>query len=98
MIRRALELCAGEVRIRVHGATIERFLNTCARGGIRLRHTHRVGFGELHTTVSIRDFRQMRRYMGRTGCQIHILKRKGLPFVLHRLRRLDCLRWQPCFW
>ena len=87
MIRRALELCAGEVRIRVHGATIERFLNTCARGGIRLRHTHRVGFGELHTTVSIRDFRQMRRYMGRTGCQIHILKRKGLPFILHRLRR-----------
>lgn len=87
MIGKTLELLAGEVRIRVRGASIERFLNACVRGGIYLRHTRRVDFGELHATVSIRDFRRLRRVMGRTGCRIHITARRGVPFILHRLRR-----------
>lgn len=87
MIGKSLELLAGEVRIRVRGASIERFLNACARGGVRLRRTQRVDFGELHATVSVRDFRRLRHVMGRTGCRVHILARRGAPFVLHRLRR-----------
>lgn len=55
MIGETLELLAGEVRIRVRGASIERFLNACARGGIGLRRTCRMDFGELHATVSVRD-------------------------------------------
>lgn len=87
MLRRLLELSAGEVRIRVRGASVERFLNLCARGGIRLRRTRRVDFGELHASVPVADFKRLRRLMGRTGCRVHILRRRGAPFVLHRLRR-----------
>ena len=87
MVRKALDLLSGEVRIRVRGASLERFLNACTRGGIGLRHTRRVDFGEMHATVSIRDFRRLRKSMGRTGCRIHILRRRGAPFMLHRLRR-----------
>lgn len=87
MVRKSLELLAGEVRIRVRGASIERFLNACARGGIRLRRTRRIDFGELHATVSVRDFKRLRGCMGRTGCRVHILRRRGAPFVAYRLRR-----------
>ena len=87
MVRKSLELLAGEVRIRVRGASIERLLNARARGGIRLRRTRRIDFGELHATVSVRDFKRLRGCMGRTGCRVHILRRRGMPFTVHRLRR-----------
>ena len=86
MVGKSLELLAGEVRIRVRGGSVERFLNVCARGGIRLRRTKRVDFGELTATVSVRDFRRLRGVMGRTGCRVRIIGRRGLPFVLHGLR------------
>ena len=87
MVDKTLDLLAGEVRIQVCGASVERFLNLCARNGIRLRRTRRVDFGELHATVPVRDFKRLRSLMGRTGCRVHILSRRGAPFVLHRLRR-----------
>lgn len=86
MLRKSIELLAGEVRVRVRGSSIERFLNACARGGINLRRTRRVDFGELHATVSVQDFRRMRGVMGRTGCRVRIIRRRGLPFVLQGLR------------
>ena len=86
MIDKTIELFAGEVRIRVRGAAIERFLNGCARAGVRLRRTRRKDFGELHATVSVGEFRKLRRVMGRTGCRVHIIGRRGLPFLLYNLR------------
>lgn len=86
MVRKSIELLAGEVRVRVRGSSIERFLNACARGGIQLRRTQRVDFGELHATVSVQDFRRLRGVMGRTGCRVRIIGRRGMPFVLHSLR------------
>lgn len=87
MIEHILRRLSGEVRVRVRGASIERFLNACARGGIRLRGTRRVDVDELHTTLSVADFKRLRGVMGRTGCRVHILRRRGAPFTLHRLRR-----------
>lgn len=86
VVRKSINLLAGEVRVRVRGSSIERFLNACARGGIFLRQTRRVDFGELHATISVQDFRRLRGVMGRTGCRVHIIKRRGFPFVLYSLR------------
>lgn len=76
----------GTLRIEVRGSSIERFLNLCTQNGISLRQLKRMDFGILQATVSIRDFRTLRRYMGRTGCRVHILHRRGTPFFLHRLQ------------
>ena len=46
----------------------------------------RTAWNELHATLSIRDFRTLRRHMGRTGCRVHILRKRGLPFLAARLR------------
>ena len=86
MIGRLWLLACGQVRVRVTGASLTRFLNLCAAQGITLRQMDRTAWNELHATLSIRDFRTLRRYMGRTGCRVHILRKRGLPFLAARLR------------
>lgn len=77
----------GTVRIRVRGASIERFLNICSRHDLTLREIDRIDFGELNATMTLADFRRLRSVMGRTGCRVHLLARHGAPFTLHRFRR-----------
>ena len=86
MIGRLWLLACGQVRVRVTGASLTRFLNLCAAQGITLRQMDRTAWNELHATLSIRDFRMLRRHMGRTGCRVHILRKRGLPFLAARLR------------
>ena len=86
MIGRLWLLACGQVRVRVTGASLTRFLNLCAAQGITLRQMDRTAWNELHATLSIRDFRTLRRHMGRTGCRVHILRKRGLPFLAARLR------------
>lgn len=85
MIVRLCRRAAGEVRIVVTGASLTRFLNACAEGGIELRQMERVEWNRLEASVSVRDFRHLPSCMGRTGCRVRILERRGLPFVLARL-------------
>jgi len=86
MIGRLLLLARGQVRVRVTGASLPRFLNVCARNQLTLHNMKRVAWNELQASLSIADFRELRRYMGRTGCRVHIIQRKGLPFTAALLR------------
>ena len=93
MIERLLRRTAGEVRVRVTGASLPRFLNACTQGGVRLRRMERVSWDRMDATLSLGDFRKLRSCMGRTGCRVHILERRGVPFVLaHLLPRTALLR------
>lgn len=86
MIGRLWLLARGQVRVRVTGASLPRFLNLCAFHSLTLRHMRRTAWNELYATMSIADFRALRRYMGRTGCRVHIVRRRGAPFAAARLR------------
>lgn len=96
MIGRLWHLARGEVRVCVTGASLPRFLNVCALHELTLRRMERTAWNELHATLSLRDFRALRRYMGRTGCRVHILRKKGLPFAAARLRPRTVL-WSGFF-
>lgn len=85
MIRRLLLLARGQVRLRVTGASLPRFLNVCAQNGLTLRHMKRTAWNELYGTLSVQDFRALRGCMGRTGCRVHIVRRAGAPFVAARV-------------
>ena len=85
MIERLLRRTAGEVRVRVTGASLPRFLNACTQGGVRLRRMERVSWDRMDATLSLGDFRKLRSCMGRTGCRVHILERRGVPFGLAHL-------------
>lgn len=77
----------GSVSLRVRGATLERFLNACARAGVRLHAVRRVDDCELTCDLSIRDFRTLRPYMRRTGCRVHLTGRHGAPFLAAKFVR-----------
>lgn len=73
--------------VRVRGTSIERFLNTSAKAGVRLHEVERLEPTELTCVLSIADFRRLHPYMRRTGCRLHLLKRQGAPFLLARFLR-----------
>ena len=87
MLDRLLRGAGGELRVRVTGASLERFLNLCLREDIRLRALERQDWNRLECTLTLPDFRRLRARMGRTGCRVHIIRRKGLPFVLRALQK-----------
>ena len=98
MIERLLRRTAGEVRVCVTGASLPRFLNACTQGGVRLRRMERVSWDRMDATLSLGDFRKLRSCMGRTGCRVHILERRGVPFVLaHLLPRTALLAGLAAF-
>lgn len=86
MLARLWRLARGQVRVRVTGASLPRFLNLCAAKSLMLRRMERTAWDEMYATLSIADFRALRRYMGRTGCRVHIVQRRGMPFWAARLR------------
>ena len=86
MLARLWRLARGQVRVRVTGASLPRFLNLCAEKGLMLRRMERTAWDEMYATLSVADFRALRQYMGRTGCRVHIVQRRGMPFWAARLR------------
>ena len=86
MLARPWRLARGQVRVRVTGASLPRFLNLCAEKGLMLRRMERTAWNEMYATLSVADFRALRQYMGRTGCRVHIVQRRGMPFWAARLR------------
>lgn len=88
-MRRLLRWVRGEVEVRVRGAELERFLNRCAQQGIELEHIRRTELDEMETRLSVRQFRALPRAHRRSRCRIHILRKRGLPFIWHRYR----FRW-----
>ena len=86
MLARLWRLARGQVRVRVTGASLPRFLNLCATKDLMLRRMERTAWNEMYATLSLADFRALQRYMGRTGCRVHIVQRRGMPFWAARLR------------
>lgn len=85
-MRRLFLLACGQVRVRITGASLPKFLNVCAQHEVVLRHMERTDWNEMYATMSVAAFRDLRRFMGRTGCRIHIVRRRGAPFVIAQLR------------
>ena len=59
MIARLWRLARGQVRVRVTGASLPRFLNLCAEHGLMLRGMERTAWNELYATLSLQDFRAL---------------------------------------
>lgn len=85
-MERLVRLWKGYVRIRITGYSPERFLNLCNKRNIVL---YAVRYEENGYTmeVSRRDFFCLKKMLRKTGTQIHILGKQGLPFFLFRYRR-----------
>ena len=76
----------GYLYVRLTGYSPERFFNLCGNAGIILWELHREETGYVFC-ISLRAFRRLKPMLRKSGTQIRILKRVGLPFLLFRYRK-----------
>jgi len=67
--------------------SVERFINICTRRQILLWDISRKDSDSVVMKASRRGFMMMRQAARKSGCRVHIIKKCGLPFFLHRFRK-----------
>ncbi len=77
----------GYIVIYADGFFCERFLNICSNRGIFLWNVRRLGDRRICACISIGGFKEIRGIARKTRTHISVIKRRGLPFVLHRYRK-----------
>lgn len=77
----------GYIRINVEGFYIEKFINICRQNGIFLWGIKRKKASIMHTNISIKDFKKIKRITKQINCRVHIERKKGLPFFLDRYKK-----------
>lgn len=88
---KAWNFLKGYVIIKVKGLTLERFLNLAATKDIYLWDINRVGYTALEMKVTIPGFKALNEIVKRVGCKVEILDKRGLPFILYKLKRRKML-------
>lgn len=81
----------GYVIIKVKGAGLEAFMNRAADAGIGLWETERLSTGMLVASVSVADFRRVRRICRAQGWKVALAGKVGLPFLLGEALRRKAL-------
>jgi len=76
----------GYLKIEVYGADLNRFLNLCASENILFWGHQRTSVDRMTLYLPVPAFYQMPRITRRACCRVHIVKRFGLPFLLHRIK------------
>ncbi len=87
IIKVILSYIIGYVKVKVEGYYIERFINICTNSKIVIWNLKRDKNVNLYLNVRTKDFKYMVDAAKKTKCKIKILKKKGLPFVMHRYKK-----------
>lgn len=77
----------GYVIILVEGYFLEKFINICIRRQIFLWDLKRSKNSTMTLKISIKGFKSLRPIARKTSCRVHIVAKKGVPFVLYRYRK-----------
>ncbi|HHW40275.1 MAG TPA: sporulation protein YqfD [Syntrophomonadaceae bacterium] len=77
----------GYLVLAVRGEHPERFINLALTRGVLLWDLVRVDSEVLLVKVYARSFRSLRHIARRARCRLGIRAKRGLPFLIHRLRR-----------
>ncbi|HEY8346635.1 MAG TPA: sporulation protein YqfD [Symbiobacteriaceae bacterium] len=85
MLRRLIAFVLGHLRIEVLGGEPGRFLNLALQAGLVLWDVGYRG-DSLWASLTVRDFRALRPAARGARCRVRIRARRGLPFLLARLR------------
>lgn len=81
----------GYVIIRIEGLTLERLLNLALVNNIYLWNVRRISSLEIEVTLSIPGFKELKSLVKKVGCKVELIEKRGLPFILHRLKKRKML-------
>lgn len=76
----------GFIEAEFSGDIAEVILNICAKNGISLWHIKRKG-EKIRCFMTVRDFKALPSVAKKSGIRVHILKKRGLPFIINRYKR-----------
>lgn len=77
----------GYLTVRVEGLYLEKFLNMAVANGIEFWDVKRLSMTEMNLKLSIKGYRSIKKFLSRTGCQVYIEEKNGLPFSIFKVRR-----------
>lgn len=86
-VEKVIGYLRGYIVICVDGVFCERFLNICSNRGIFLWNVKRRGKDRICACISIGGFKEIRSIARKTRTHVSIIKRQGVPFILHRYRK-----------
>lgn len=75
----------GYVVVRIRGAELEAFLNRAVGSRMTVWDVSREDAGSARLSLLLADFFRLRPLLKETGCRVHVLERRGLPFYALRL-------------
>ena len=78
---------SGYLKVEIEGFFIQRFINLCISKGIFLDQTKHVNKTKIITKISKNDFRDICKIAKKTNCRIKIVKKAGIPFIVHKYRK-----------
>ena len=82
-----IHMMEGYVTVRAEGVFTERFLNICMHRGLDIWNVRHCGNERLNIDMSLSAFKSLRPVCKRTKTHVCILRRHGLPFLMHRYRK-----------
>lgn len=82
-----LNYIIGYVNIKVESYYLERFINICISKKIFLWNIKREKSSILYASISINNYKKLRKIAKKTKSIIKIEDKKGLPFFMHRYRK-----------
>lgn len=86
MFIRLMKYLKGYVRIRLEGASPERFMNLCSNRNILLWNIKEQD-NSYEMYISIRGYFALAPILKKTKTKVHIMEKTGVPFLMHRYRK-----------
>lgn len=84
---RVVNCLKGYVQMKAEGRFLERFINLCSNRQIYMWDIRRTGATCITAKISRQGFRCLRPICASTHTRVHILTKKGFPFILAKLLR-----------
>ena len=91
LVKRIWHFFAGYILIEVEGLSIEKFMNLTILKGIYMWNVKRTSYTTLTAYMGIRDFKKLRQIQKKVRCRVKIRDKRGLPFIMHKLKRRKAL-------
>lgn len=85
MFIRIYRIFFGYLRVLFYGDYREKIISLCAHNGIHVWNSKSVKNG-IESCISVRDFKLMRKIPELRHARLHILKKRGWPFVVNRYK------------
>jgi sporulation protein YqfD len=77
----------GYLTVKISGIYLEKFLNMSVANGIVFWDVKRLSMTELELKLSIKSLKRLRKLLGKTGCQLNIISKNGIPFSVFKVKK-----------